>query len=201
VAVPADPPAAPLVTGPVQVGDDGPGFGLVFSIGIVSIVFGLVVLAWPDVTVRAYTVLVGIWLLAAGVARVISAFRPDRGLGRQLLSGIVGVVLFCAGAACLRDVTKAVTVLALLVGLAWLLSGLVWAVVAGRANGAARVWLAVLAVGSVGLGLVFLLWPAISLTVLVWLTGLGSLALGTAELVFAFVHRRSARAVEAGAQL
>src|SRR4051794_876841 len=93
------PPTAPVVTGPVQVEDDGPGFGLVVAMGITSIVFGLVVLVWPDVTVRAYAVLAGFWLLAAGVARVVSAFRPDRGLGRQVLSGIVGVVLFCAGAA------------------------------------------------------------------------------------------------------
>src|SRR5689334_16512682 len=139
--------------------------------GITSIVFGLAVLVWPDVTVRVYAVLTGFWLLLAGVARVVGAFRRDRGLGRQVLSGIVGVVLFCAGAACLRDVTKAVTVLALLVGLAWLLGGLVWAVLAGRATGSTRGWLTALAAGSVVLGLVFLFWPSVSLTVLVWVTG------------------------------
>jgi uncharacterized membrane protein HdeD (DUF308 family) len=171
---------------------DGPSFALILSIGVVSFLFGLVVLLWPDLTVRVYAVLVGLWLLIAGASRIVDTFRPGRPVGRRLLSGIVGIVLFFAGAACLRDVAKGVVVLALVVAVAWLLGAVAWWVLASQAAGSTRTWLIVLAAVSAVLGLVFLLYPDVSLTVLVWLTGLGSLALGAGEIAFAFAARRRA---------
>jgi uncharacterized membrane protein HdeD (DUF308 family) len=176
-----------------ETADDTAGpypFWLVLVLGITSVVFGVAVLVWPNVTVRMIGILVGLWLLVAGAARIVSAFASGRGLGRQLLSGIVGVILVIAALACLRDVAKGVLVFAFMVALAWLFSGLA-AVVAGiSAHGAARVGLIILGLLSVVVGLVFMLWPSLSLAVFVVMTGIGALVVGIGEIVVAFQLRR-----------
>src|SRR5438034_6501275 len=133
------------------------------TLGVLTILFGAALLVWPDITVRLLGVLVGIWLLLAGVARILGAFLSWRGLGWQVLSGVVGVLLLAGGVACLRDVAKGATVLAFLIALSWISIGLAELVAAAQVSGGARVWLVVLAVGAIVIGFVFLLWPGPSL--------------------------------------
>jgi uncharacterized membrane protein HdeD (DUF308 family) len=167
-------------------------FWLVLVLGISSALFGLAVLAWPEATVRVLAVLLGIWLLVIGVARIVSAFVSGRGFGRQLLSGLVGVIVLVGGIACLRDITKSVLVLAFLVALTWIFSGLAAFVVGLGTSGGTRVALIALGALSTALGLVFMVLPRVSLTVFVVLTGLGALVVGIAEIVVAFQVRRLA---------
>src|SRR5205814_1901960 len=54
-------------------------------VGIASILFGIALFAWPGVSVRLLGVLVGIWLLLAGIARIRGAFLAWRGSGWQVL--------------------------------------------------------------------------------------------------------------------
>jgi len=165
-------------------------FWQTLTIGVVTILFGIALLAWPDISIRLLGVLVGIWLLLAGVGRVLSAFLVWRGLGWQVLSGVVGLLLLAAGVACLRDVAKGVLVLAFLIALAWIGSGLAELVAAAQASGGSRAWLAILAVGSIVIGFVFLLWPAPSLTTVVLLAGIASLLVGIGEVAFAVRLRK-----------
>jgi uncharacterized membrane protein HdeD (DUF308 family) len=174
--------------------DVSSSFWLVFVLGTASILLGIAVLAWPGETVRVLAVLLGIWLMVMGVARIIGAFVSRRGLGRQVLSGIVGVLLVIAGVACLRDVAKGTLVLAFVIALTWIFSGLAELVVAVTATGATRAWLLLVSVLSIAIGFVFLLAPEMSLTVLVILTGVSALLVGIAEVLFAFQLRRLASA-------
>jgi Short repeat of unknown function (DUF308) len=76
--------------------DERASFWLVFVLGVATMIFGIVVLAWPDATVKVLAVFVGIWFMAMGFARIVGAFVVRRGLGRALLSGIVGILLSSA---------------------------------------------------------------------------------------------------------
>jgi uncharacterized membrane protein HdeD (DUF308 family) len=184
---------------PATAGDDEtelPSFGVLIALGILTVCFGLVLLIWPDVTVRIYAWLTGLWLMILGLARIVEAFRHRFGVGRRVFSGIVGVVLFIGGAACVRDVAKGVAVLALIVSISWMLTGAAWLVVGMHRTGSEKPWLITLGVVSLLLGLAFLVWPEASLGILVWLTGLGSLALGATEIAFALVWRRAAHRVD-----
>lgn len=182
--------SVPTRTGPVRRGQSSPFWQLV-TLGLLTIGFGVAALIWPDASVRILAVLLGVWLLASGLARVVGAFLSGRSIPREVLSGIVGLVYLMAGAACLRDVANGVLVLALMIGLAWILSGVAEFVVALDAGGARRRWLTALAAVSVAIGFGFLVWPHPSLTVLVVLTGVSALAVGSAELVFAVQLRRA----------
>jgi uncharacterized membrane protein HdeD (DUF308 family) len=167
-------------------------FWQVVTLGLVTALFGLAVLVWPGETLRILGILIGIWLLVVGATRIVGAFVSKRGVGHQVLSGIVGVVLLIGGLACLRNVARGVLVLALVVALAWLLSGVAELVIASQTTGSTRMWLIVLGVVSIGLGLAFTFWPSLSLTTAVLLTGISALIIGIGEIVFAFQMRRLA---------
>jgi uncharacterized membrane protein HdeD (DUF308 family) len=167
-------------------------FWQVIVLGVATTLFGIAVLAWPAATLRTIGVVVGIWLMIAGTARILGAFSSQRAIGRQVLSGTVGVILLIGAVACLRNVAKGVLVLAFMIALAWILSGVAEFAIALQATGATRTWLIVLALVSIAIGFVFLLWPSLSLTTMVIITGISGLVIGVGEIAFAFQARRSA---------
>jgi uncharacterized membrane protein HdeD (DUF308 family) len=65
-------------------------------------------------------------------------------------------------------------------------------VIAFRATGATRTWLIVIGLVSIAIGLVFALWPNLSLTTVVIMTGISGLLIGISEIAFAFKIRRAA---------
>jgi uncharacterized membrane protein HdeD (DUF308 family) len=160
-------------------------------LGVLTLLLGILVLAWPGSTLRVLGVLAGIWMLVAGIIRIVSAFVRGKGVGRQVLSGIVGVVLILGGLACLRDIATSLVALALIVSLSWMLSGIAEIVMAAETTGRSRTWILVLGVLSTGLGLIFLFFPGLSLFVLVLTTGIGFIATGAVQVVLAFTMRRA----------
>ena len=146
--------------------------------------------SWPDISLRIMAAFAGVWLLIAGVARIIGAFWPGGGLGRNILSGIVGIIALIAGLVCLRGLADRLTVLALLFAVTWILSGLAGILAGIRRTGPAGLGLVVVGLLSLVAGVVFLLTPDLSLRMLVLLTGISSLVVGLAEVVLALVLRR-----------
>jgi len=168
-------------------------WGTVLATGVLGIAFGAAVLIWPDVTLRVMSALTGVWLLLAGVARIIGAFLPGSGsIARHVFSGIVGVVVLIAGLICLRDLVSRLAVLALLFAVTWVLSGLTEILLGLQRRGPARLALICVGVLSFAAGVIFLLAPDVSLATLVILTGLSSLVVGISEVVLALVLRRAA---------
>ncbi|MET7396959.1 DUF308 domain-containing protein [Dactylosporangium sp. NPDC005572] len=179
-------------------------FWQLLAAGILTVVFGLAVLAWPAATLRLIGVLAGLWLLAIGLTRVIGVFRRAPGAEhrvttRQIVDGAFGVLLVVIGLACLREVAAGVTAVAVLLGLAWLLSGFAELLLGMFAEGRTRTWLLVIGALSVALGLLFLAWPGLTLHALVLLTGITALVIGIAEIVVAFESRHHATATSANA--
>jgi uncharacterized membrane protein HdeD (DUF308 family) len=176
----AEPPAVP--------------FWQVTVLGIATLLFGIAVLTWPAATLRTLGALVGVWLMVAGISRILSAFFSKQGVGRQVLSVTVGVILLGGGVACVRNIARSVFVLALMIALAWILSGLTELLIAFRTSGATKGWLIALAVVSIVIGVVFLLWSDLSLTAIVVMTGISAVVIGISEIAFAFQLRQAAAA-------
>jgi uncharacterized membrane protein HdeD (DUF308 family) len=162
----------------------------VLGLGILSVLLGIVVLAWPEATLRVMAALAGLWLLLGGLMRIFNAFVAGGGVGRQVLSGIVGVVLVLGGAFCLRNIVTTVSLLALVVAVTWLLSGIAEMVMAFEATGSNRRWLVALGIVSLAIGLVFLVTPELSLYTLVLTTGMGFIVTGAIQVVFGINLRR-----------
>lgn len=157
--------------------------------GITSIALGLVLLIWPEQTLLVVAALFGIWLVILGIVRLAGALTDrDASTGTRALEGLLGLALVILGIVCLAHLVGSLKALALLIGLIWIVAGLVEIVSAftRRMGGWRRVGTIVFGAISILGGVVVLLWPGISLTVLVWLTGLWLILLGIIQLALAW---------------
>jgi uncharacterized membrane protein HdeD (DUF308 family) len=101
------------------------------SLGAVAVAVGLVVLAWPDATIRVLAVLFGLNLFFEGIMRVLQAvLAPAEGVAARVLYGLLGLFSIVLGVLCMRHIAGTVAVLVLFVGLFWLVAGIVELIVA-----------------------------------------------------------------------
>ena len=99
--------------------------GLVLGAGVVSILIGVLVLAWPGATIKVIAWLFAIQLLVAGVLQLISAFAAGRGPGGRVLFALLGALSILVGLLCLREPSQTALVLGLLIGAMWVIQGVV----------------------------------------------------------------------------
>jgi len=152
-------------------------------LGVVTIAFGVAVLAWPEASLKVLAVLTGAWLLLSGLVRIAAAFMSGRGAARMVITGITGIIFVLAGLIALRNLVTALAVLALFFAIAWIFSGITELAAATQASGRTRWGVAALGVASILVGLAFLLIPAFSLGALILLSGLSSVASGIVAIV------------------
>lgn len=101
---------------------------LVVLRGVVAILFGIVAIAWPEITVLALALLWGVYLLMDGVASIVMGMGRGTDRMYMILIGILGVA-----AGVISLVWPQITVVVLLVLIA------VWAIVAGALQIAAAI--------------------------------------------------------------
>jgi uncharacterized membrane protein HdeD (DUF308 family) len=94
--------------------------GMVALLGVLSAIVGVLLIRHPVGGVTFVTLLIGIWLIAAGVIRFAAAFEVDEHRGWSM---IVGVIELIAGIAIISDPNIGFATLALLVGLAFIVNG------------------------------------------------------------------------------
>ncbi|MFC4910095.1 HdeD family acid-resistance protein [Actinomadura gamaensis] len=159
--------------------------------GAVAVLFGVLALFWPGITVWALTVLFGAYALVDGVFSLAGAFQGVPGQSRAWLAvaGICGILLGLMAFA-----WPGATALVLLMLIA------AWAVVTGVLEivGAVRMrrtiddaWLfGVSGAVSVVFGVLLFVWPASGALAVVWLIGLFAIVTGAMMIGAAFRLRR-----------
>ncbi|MBB2911166.1 uncharacterized membrane protein HdeD (DUF308 family) [Streptosporangium becharense] len=152
--------------------------------GACAILFGLLAVVWPDITLYALVVVFGAFAVVNGV---FSLFNAGRGGSRawMILAGVVGIL---AGVAVL--LWPGITALSLLVLIA------AWAIAVGILEIVAAVRLRKVMEGewtfivsgvlSVLFGLLLLAWPAAGALAMIWLIGTMAIVYGVALLMLAF---------------
>ncbi|MEV6212053.1 DUF308 domain-containing protein [Kitasatospora sp. NPDC051914] len=160
------------------------------SFGILTVLAGIVMLAWPEETTRVVAIIIGLQLLVAGVIRFVTAFTHDAGSGSRVLYVLIALLSVLAGVLVLRHQLQTVGFLAIIVGLYWLLAGIVTLFVAISNRNAPGRGLSVF-LGAIGViaGIVVLAYPVESAVALARLLGLWLLLLGLIEIGGAFVLR------------
>ena len=98
-------------------------WSLLLIVGMLSLAVGVVVLAKPHISLATLAVVTGIFLLADGVLELAYAL-VRRGESRAL-PAVVGIVSAVGGVILIRHPTKAVAVIALLLGLWLIIMGLI----------------------------------------------------------------------------
>lgn len=159
---------------------------------LVSLVPGVLVLVWPEATLHVLAVLVGLYLLLAGVFRFVAVFARE---GHERLPGLLLAVLYVlAGVLCLRNPLQTIAALSLIVGMVWLVSGVLTLYTALVTKDLPHRGLVMgLAVLAVVAGIVVLALPTESARALTRLLGLWLVLLGLCEAVVALGLRSALR--------
>ncbi|WP_328942767.1 DUF308 domain-containing protein [Streptomyces sp. NBC_00250] len=167
------------------------------GIALATLIPGILVLVWPDETLHVLAVIIGLQLLVAGGFRFVAAFShsSDRS-GSRLAGVLLAVLAFLAGVLVLRHPMQTIAALSLIVGVFWLLTGVLTAYVAiadrTLVHRGLRFGLGTL--GAVA-GIVVLAFPVDSAVALTRLLGLWLVLLGVFEVVMAFALRSATRRV------
>jgi uncharacterized membrane protein HdeD (DUF308 family) len=171
----------------------GRHWGLLLVFGILSVIVGVIALIWPGKTVLVFAVFFGAWLLVSGIFQVVEAFSHGLDGGARAMYAISGACGIILGLMCFRGALQAAEIFALLLGLAWLIRGVLTFVAGLTAKGSpGRGWVIfggiVLFVG----GIVIFVWPAISLVTLTIVAGAWLIVFGLIEIFGAFQARKLA---------
>lgn len=170
----------------------GAAWPMLLVLGLLTIGFGVAVLVWPAATLVVAAVLFGIWLITAGLIRLVGALASSNlSTGWRTVHVVLGVLLLGAGILALTDLVRSIGALVFVVGFFLLLDGIadLMQAIGDRAAGS-RGWLAF--TGALGLiaGAVVLSRPDVALVTLVVVLGVALLVVGVGRIVAAFALRR-----------
>jgi uncharacterized membrane protein HdeD (DUF308 family) len=182
-------------------------WGLVLTYGLVTIGLGLVLVLWPEQTLKVLAILIGIQLVITGIFRLVMAVASKRGDGStRAIAGMFGALALVLGLLCLRSPLQTVLVIAMILGVWWLAAGVVDIIGAIRSREShRRGWDLALGVLSVLAGGFLLLNPEVSLGVLVivvavWLFSYGFIAVVAGVVLRSEEKRTSAAPISGTAQ-
>ena len=174
----------------------GKSWGWVLFFGIVTLILGVLVVVRPRDTIYAFAILLGIWLFVAGLFRIVTAIADhDDASGTRWLMAILGLLSVIIGILFLRHTEETVTTLAFLIGLFWVVGGIIEFFTAYSDRGSEargfRVGMGVLAFAA---GVVTLVWPHLTLGVLAVIMGIWLILYGVLEIALSLQLRHLADA-------
>jgi uncharacterized membrane protein HdeD (DUF308 family) len=183
--------AAPAVSTPEPA--ERSAWWLAIAASILGVVLGVMIIVWPTATLKVVAALFGLWLLIHGLVRLVQAVTgPGRSGGERAVLGIIGVFFVVAGVVALRNLLLSLALIVTLIGLTWLIGGLVELISAiGGGRGTDRMWHVGLGLLSIVAGVVVLVWPHLTLVALVYITGIWTIVMSLAQLVMLFWARRT----------
>lgn len=151
--------------------------------GIAAVLFGVLALIWPRITLLVLVIFFGAYAIVSGVSELFAGFRHNAQSRAWLIfAGIIGVL-----AGIVAFVWPGITSLALLYVIAF------WAIFTGVSEIVAGIqfrkvidneWMFIVGgVLSVIFGILLLIWPGAGMLSLVWLIGIFAILYGIAMIV------------------
>jgi uncharacterized membrane protein HdeD (DUF308 family) len=168
--------------------------------GILAVILGILVVAWPVKSVIVAAILFGAYLLITGIAQVIFAFSLHVSAGGRVLLFISGAASLILAVLAFRHFGEGYAVLLLAI---WIAVGFIFRGVATTVSAISdpgmpgRGWEIFFGIISVIAGVVVLAYPFGSIVTLAWVVGIWLIVLGVFELVSAFGIRKASKNVAA----
>jgi uncharacterized membrane protein HdeD (DUF308 family) len=156
--------------------------------GVVAVLFGLLALVWPGLTLLALILLFGIYAIIDGVVSFAHAFDAGRRGQNWVWPVIVGIISIAAGIIALVWPGETALVLVFIIA-AWALITGIAEIISGIAlrREITDEWLLILGgVISVVFGVLVFLRPGAGALALVWLIGFYAIVLGAERIALAF---------------
>lgn len=155
---------------------------LAVTAGVIAIVLGVLVLAWPGETVVVVAALFAAYLLIYGIFQLAATFGPHVPGPMRALSFLSGAVSILLGLICLRGAAESILLLAFWIGIGWLLRGFSLLTQALAFDMPGRGWQVFLSVMTILAGIVTIVSPIASIVALTVLTGIWLFVIGASEI-------------------
>lgn len=172
----------------------GKSWGWVLFFGIVTLGVGVVVTLHPKHSIYVFAIFLGIWLFVAGLFRIVVSIadREDTG-GTRWLMAVLGLLSVIVGILFLRHTNETVTTLAFLIGLFWVVGGIMEFFSAYSDYGSpTRGWRIAMGALAFAAGVVTLVVPSLTVTTLAVIMGIWLIIYGILEIALSFVLRKLA---------
>jgi uncharacterized membrane protein HdeD (DUF308 family) len=164
------------------------------SSGVVSLILGGLILAWPGRTVLVAAVVFGVYLLVTGVAQVIFAFALHVSAGSRILLFISGAASLILAVLAFRHFGNAILLLAIWIGVGFIFRGVATTVSAvSDPDLPGRGWSIFVGVMSLLAGIVVLASPFKSIVTLAVVVGVWFVVIGVFEIVSSFSIRKASK--------
>lgn len=166
--------------------------------GILALLLGIAVLAWPGKTIWIAALLFGSYLLVTGIAQVVFGFSLHVTAGSRVLLFISGAASLVLALLCLRsffdnDSAFAVELLAIWIGVGFIFRGVATTISAiSDPTLPGRWWEVFFGVISLIAGMVTLAAPLESIVTIAWVVGIWLVVLGVMEIITSFSIKKAA---------
>ncbi len=162
---------------------------LLLVAGVISVAVGVLVLAYPDPSLNALCVILGVYLLVGGVLMIVQTVS-DR--DRSALGILLGIFALIAGVVVIRHPSQSLVAVALAIGLWFLVAG---ALDLARAiTGPRRLAALIRGVVLIAVATLILASPHITVSTLAVLAGIALCLHGAIQIAEAFILRSYLRA-------
>ena len=169
--------------------------------GILAVILGILVLAWPGITILVAAIFFGAYLLITGIAQVVFAFSLHVSAGGRVLLFISGAAALILAVLCFRSLQESILLLAIWVGVGFIFRGVATAVSAiSDPTLPGRAWEIFIGVISLVAGVVMLASPFESIATLTIVVGIWLIVIGVFEVASAFGIRKAGKDIAAPAE-
>lgn len=156
--------------------------------GAVALIVGLMITFWPKNSAVVLTIILGIYLLIAGIAYLgLGIFSKGISGGARALDIILGILFVIGGIFAVANPTESAVVLGIflgiLIGVLWIVEGIV--ALAQLGDAPSKGWAVFFGILSIVAGIVLLFSP-LYVVVLWWIIGISLIVLGIIQIVRAF---------------
>ena len=103
----------------------GDSRGLLAVLGVLSIIAGLILIKKPSGSLIVFTLILGVWFVVAGAARLVAAFSMEGSRGAYILTAVVDLI---AGIVILSWPGLGLATLAVIIGILLVLRGILFIV-------------------------------------------------------------------------
>ena len=158
----------------------GRAWWLLAVFGVITLGFGIVLTFKPGKSVHTIAVIFGIWLLILGAVRLIQAIGAK---GERLGHLAVGLLSIVIAILLLHHTTTTIATLGFIVGIFWTIGGLA-EIFSGFGHDGGTSWFVVLmGVISTAIGILCLVYPSLSLSIICVIVGLGLILYGIVQVL------------------
>jgi uncharacterized membrane protein HdeD (DUF308 family) len=162
-------------------------YGTFIFCGLISIIFGILVIAWPGISLLTLAWFFAVPFVLQGISQIVAAIqyrKEDRNWWVMFLLGLINIA---AGVIAIIYPALTALFLVLLMGSTWLASGAILIVVALQLRKQIKNegWLILSGLLAVIAGLFVLLNPGAGALSLIWLIGFYAIAFGIILIIFA----------------